>query len=621
VFNGTLTIENTEFDIIFMADGSGSNAFNGNIDLNSTGNSGGIYYGQNGGTSTLASTRTLTIGTSGFSAGDLRLANFTQAGSTSQSLTTFGTGVEVYLESGTIFNGSLTLTAPGIYLNGTTFNNNLTATKTSSIPNISAGGNVFNGTTIIANTGAGSMTLASSATDDFQENVTFLQSTAFTLFPAYSVNCTFSKNIITTGSATIVPFSNNGGRVTMTGGNAQTIQGDVARPPDFGNLTINKSSNGVTLNVPITINNGGNLTLTSGVLTTTSSNLLAMADNSTVSGTSNSSYVSGPCRKEGNDAFTFPVGKGGYYRPIAISAPANVISRFTGEFFLADSDGSYTHSSKDVSLNHLSRCEYWILDRNAGTNSVTVTLSWNTPSCGVTVLGDLRVARWNGTTWKDHGNGSTTGNTTSGTVASSAAISSFSPFTLGSTTIENPLPVNLIDFQASPADGKVLIEWTTVSETNNDYFSIEASNDAVSFQEIARISGAGNSNSILNYRTFDYSPNPDVSYYRLKQVDFDGKFMYSGIRVVNMPTLWENEMVLSPNPVVNIVDVRLDKDRFSKPSIEIRDIQGKLLLKHEVLEINPQIPVRLDLSNYPQGLYFINVKENSVSITRRLIKN
>ncbi len=619
VFNDDLEIENISSDVINVAYGATGTEFNGNLIVNSNGSAGGIRFGQNSGTSTLASGKTITIGGSGFTSGDLRLAWFTQNGSTSQSLTSFGGTVDLYLEEGTTFNGTVTFTSPGMFLNGATYNADATLTKTGAGFNLSNGGNTFNGITKIFNTGTGSFVLGGSYSDTFNEKVTFNQQTAYTLYPAYTTNCYFKKDISTVGSNTTVIFASNGGRVTVNGTSAQRIEGDGGKSPEFYNLTVNKSSGTLALNVPVNISN--NLTLTLGNISSNAINLLTILDNATVSGVSNSSYVSGPVRKEGNDAFTFPVGKGGYYRPIAISAPSATNHHFTAEFFLANSDGSYSHSSKDASLHHLSTCEYWILNRTNGSSNVNVTLSWDAPSCGVTNLGDLKVARWNGSQWKDHGNGGTSGGTSSGTIVTAAAVTSFSPFTLSSNSEENPLPVNLLHFQATvETESKVLLEWATTSENNSDYFSIEASTDAVNYHEVSRVSAAGNSNVLLEYRAFDNAPASDISYYRLKQVDLDGKFTYSNIEVANIPTLWRNEMIISPNPVIHFMDVRIDPDRFSLPEIELVDIQGRTILSRSAYLVDPSNPLRLDLNTVPAGLYFLKISENGFVATKRVIK-
>jgi len=78
--------------------------------------------------------------------------------------------------------------------------------------------------------------------------------------------------------------------------------------------------------------------------------------------------------------------------------------------------------------------------------------------------------------------------------------------------------------------------------------------------------------------------------------------------------------VLSPNPVINLLDVRLDPDNFKNPMLEIRDIQGKLVFTKTDAEVNPQTPIKLDLHELPQGLYFLTVTENKHTLIKKLIK-
>lgn len=127
------------------------------------------------------------------------------------------------------------------------------------------------------------------------------------------------------------PFVERNGTVTLNGTSTQSISSGV--PGGVGetyfNLTINKASGGVTLNDIATIT--GTATFTSGIVTSTSSDLFIFNDNALTSGANNGSYVNGPVRKTGNEAFTFPVGKSGWYASIAISAPASSTDEFTAE--------------------------------------------------------------------------------------------------------------------------------------------------------------------------------------------------------------------------------------------------------------------------------------------------
>ena len=78
-----------------------------------------------------------------------------------------------------------------------------------------------------------------------------------------------------------------------------------------------------------------------------------------------------------------------------------------------------------------------------------------------------------------------------------------------------------------------MVEWETATELNNDYMAVERSADGRRFDEIGRVPGAGNSNTPLRYDLLDEQPLPDRSYYRLRQVDFDGTTSYSDVRSVN----------------------------------------------------------------------------------------
>lgn len=98
-----------------------------------------------------------------------------------------------------------------------------------------------------------------------------------------------------------------------------------------------------------------------------------------------------------------------------------------------------------------------------------------------------------------------------------------------------PLPINLLSFTATPYYTNYkqwshnLIQWTTATETNNDYFILESSSDAVNFKEISRIAGAGSSIKAIDYEFKDYNPVADITYYRLTQVDYDGTITPSDI--------------------------------------------------------------------------------------------
>ena len=415
-------------------------------------------------------------------------------------------------------------------------------------------------------------------------------------------------------SVTAASFNQQSGKVVFDGSTAQNMTLSATTDVEqFYNLEMNKTSAALTLNAPVAVSN--NLNFISGKINSSATNVLTIQNNATASGASNSAFVSGPVCKTGNQAFIFPVGKNNVYAPISISAPAVNTNQFTAEYFQTNPNTLYSVTSKDVSLNHVSLCEYWILDRTSGTSNVSVTLSWDTRSCGVTNTADLRVARWNGTQWKDHGNGATTGSTSAGTILTSAAVTSFSPFTLASASLGNPLPIELIKFSARCEGPVVALDWTTASENNNDFFILERSTDAKNWVEIQKTDGAGNSNFEINYSFHDTRVQKGIMYYRLKQVDFDGNFSYSEIESVTGCSANESENALTvyPNPGNGFVSLAFTGNTDNITSVAVFTPGGERIYLAQNFES------ALDLSIFPKGVYFLKLSLGDEVIVQKII--
>lgn len=114
-----------------------------------------------------------------------------------------------------------------------------------------------------------------------------------------------------------------------------------------------------------------------------------------------------------------------------------------------------------------------------------------------------------------------------------------------------PLPIRLVYFNARLNSEIVITEWLTASEQNNHYFTIERSSDAYHWKEIGKVQGANNSNTMLSYQFVDKDPLPGVSYYRLKQTDYDGKTSHSEIVPI---TNGDVEIInVFPNPATDVI--------------------------------------------------------------------
>ena len=601
VFNGVVTLRTNNTGRISISDFSGSTTFNNNVIVESV-NGGGVIFGNTGpGTVTLSAGRTISVGAAGFNSGELRLKRFTQIGATTQSLTLTGTS---YLTLGisaaqpTTFNGNVTFTAPQVDIDGATFNGTTIIEKNGTGHNTCDGGNTFNGTTTIRYTFAGPSIWAFAFLqgDRFNGDVTFEAPVANIFRPAFN-GTNFFSNGITINSVGTLTFGLGTGIVELSGPNNQAINKTLgSASPVFQRLRLNKSANSCTLNTDVTVGITG--TFTSGVLNASVTNFLNFADNATTTGASNASHVDGPVRKTGDDAFTFPEGDNGIYRPISISAPANITDAFTAE---------YVHAAQsfgvimDPSFARLSSCEYWVLDRNAGASNVNVTLSWNSSDCAGTYitdpnLPDLRVARWDGAQWVNHGNGSTTGNAASGTIVTSAPVTNFSPFTLASITILNPLPIELGSFIAVPEKNIVRLKWTTLSEINYNFFTVQRSINGMQFESIGIVKAKGSNVGSTLYIYDDTEPINGSSYYRLKQTDFDDNIFYSSPVFVheNFNVL---PIIIYPNPAFKNQIVSLNK---YADLVILNDLNQVVFEAKHVKEI--------DISFFQSGAYIVKTR-------------
>lgn len=177
-------------------------------------------------------------------------------------------------------------------------------------------------------------------------------------------------------------------------------------------------------------------------------------------------------------------------------------------------------------------------------------------------------------------------------------------FTLGNIDSAIPLPIELISFTAELIQNEVLLQWATASEKNNHYFTIQRSQSAESWHDIKRIDGAGDSQIRLDYEIVDTMPLQGVSYYRLKQTDFDGAFTYSPVKRVQLDGE-VYQLKAFPNPT---------KDKFTittgfeldKSNVKLVDLLGKempIVLRAEGVfyEVKPQSLV--------PGVYILHVKK------------
>ncbi len=180
------------------------------------------------------------------------------------------------------------------------------------------------------------------------------------------------------------------------------------------------------------------------------------------------------------------------------------------------------------------------------------------------------------------------------------------------------LPVELISFEGEATAKGNLLEWSTASEVDNDYFDVEHSLNGRDFLAITQVDGAGSSNEILDYSYLHSNPEIGTNFYRLKQVDYDGRTSYS--EVISIKTTKSYAFDLSPNPVENILSLNFETLDAGEIKVTIYDVAGKV-----IREFQPQVAIGrntivLDIEELAAGTYYVNVEQGLIGETKKMIK-
>jgi len=602
-----------------------SSYFAGNIIINNT-SANGIIVGNNaaGNRATIAGN----IKTTGYNNGLLELSRVDQLAVTPND-TLRGTGLVVrnsrvrgdfsYLASGgntrilsSTFDRTNIFRSPNMsQMQQSTFSTvagtSTTFLKTGPAVNAWFGGNTF-GIVNIINSGNGTLSLAGTNSDTFNGKATFRQTGLMgVLTPCSTANCLFRDTISTLGTTNKIIFGSLvSGSAIIDGNSAQVLQGDAGLEPEFHRLVMNTTG---TLQLDIPLNILTSSTFTNGRILSSSANPVIYATTAVPPAAGSvASHVDGPIRRTGTGNFRFVTGNNGKYAPVEI-IPSGAFGVFEVEYFNA----SYSSDAVDGSLDHVSTCEYWDISRPGAGDPVSLVMTWDdTRSCGINDLTSLTVAHWNGAVWTNLPV-TVMGALPSGTITASG-VSSFSPFTLASTNTANPLPIELLYFDAQPNGKAVNLLWATATEQNNDYFSIERSRDGVKFEEILRTPGAGNSTERKEYKEVDTRPLSGLSYYRLRQTDFNGETTVSQVVAVRMEGE-DKDIRVFPNPA--------DDFFFVETSADLATLRIRLL-NHigQTVPLAPQVQagrLAYNVNGLPAGVYYIEVQQDTGTQSRKVI--
>ncbi|MFM8950048.1 MAG: BNR-repeat neuraminidase N-terminal domain-containing protein, partial [Bacteroidota bacterium] len=422
-------------------------------------------------------------------------------------------------------------------------------------------------------------------------------------------------------------------------GNFTTTTTSATYPATVANLIINKTSAATVVTLTSSTDVTTNLQLTNGLLRTSYTGATApwvrIPSTATITpaGGSANSYVDGFIRRQGQTDFTFPTGNAGRFARIGVLAPS-VSTEFEARYIATPFSNTTAMAAAPITiLDHVSKKEHWVLNKTAVDAATTkVRLHWEDASfSGILKFDSLTVGRWNAAWENSNCYGACPGNwttstaertytggasgTSAGTIQSNI-VSTFGTFTFGSVGIQplNPLPVNLLAFAAECSDkGEVEVTWTTASEVNNDFFTLERSKNGTVFDFVDRIEGGGTTPQISYYTFDDSGAFEGINYYRLSQTDYDGTTKTLGTVVAKCQSM-AGEITSFYNQAGEIV-FEAGSGISGTYDMRMFDAIGKMAVQTKIVFEKGAGRITVPVNHLEKGVYLIQLSNKSEGFT------
>ena len=422
-------------------------------------------------------------------------------------------------------------------------------------------------------------------------------------------------------------FAEGTSEVRFMGGSAQTVEcsgGEIFYRAELNN------PQGMIINQPLQVRN--RLNMQAGNLNA-GANLVTLGESAVAPGTL--VYASGriigamkrwfaPAVNTGDASGLFPIGNSSFEKFVKVefstapstggSLTATYLDQDMAEFGIPTTLYSIPAMGgcPAFEVRRLSGQGFWQMDDADGLNEGNYDISFDAEGfeivndiCALTALKRVGAGDWlqSGT------HVAATGNTLRPVVKRTGA-SGWSNWGFGGGGV-NPLPIELLEFNATANGDVVDLSWITASEINNERFEVERSNNAQNFTKVATVAGAGNSNMLLSYSTIDANPLNGVSYYRLKQIDYNGSFEYSEIVPVVFSNTAEPKLVFA-----GIHSGVLELD-FSLPlhdaKVSVFDLSGRLITTQQG---NETVQMQLAADMLSEGVYLVSIESRELRTTR-----
>lgn len=453
-----------------------------------------------------------------------------------------------------------------------------------------------------------------------------LASTAAGNISLYTNNLSIAatKTISSTGNLIIEPQTNGTSIGIASGAGTLAITADYLTNKfsnGFSEIRIGNSAAGTithgalfTLQDPLQLITGGNLVL--------NENIVMGSNDFTFSGTAiapaTGKYIrsngTGKLRMTiGNSASkTFPLGTS-YYNPVTITNNTGSSDQFyatvsDGLYYNGAATGSVTLGGPRVDLT-------WnIGNSGASTGAGTVDLGFSWVSAN-NVSGTFispKLLHYNGGSWNILA-GSPTFDLVAGTLSYTGYSGSFSPFGIGESNFT--LPVNWLSFTGNEQGKAVVLNWATAAESNNDHYEIERSANGLQYTGIGQVAAAVNPSIRNDYQYTDLNPLSGLAYYRLKQMDKDGRVRYSTVIAVNYSGTGGFELRVIPGS--GLVGLIVPATITGKADVIIYDAQGRQLQRQTVAAGQQTLVLKSGSAN---NVYLIKVmKEGKTLYTGRFL--
>ncbi len=392
-----------------------------------------------------------------------------------------------------------------------------------------------------------------------------------------------------------------------------------------GNISLAKS---ITINDTFGLRNG-TITLDSNIITLACGSNAAYYSSKSFVITNSTGYLAIKCLGLTGITTTtwFPVGSNASsYTPAAVKNTGTLdmfYVRVYDKMYNKYTNGKPTSDAVEYNSNNVRKT--WLIEEAvAGGSVATVYLQWNAlDEANGFNRNNSYIAHYTSSAWQKNSPNKPTGGDPY--VLGLTGISSFSPFGIGDAS--TALPVELTSFTVKKEQNDAILEWNTASEINNDYFQIERSTNAKDWENLGMTTGHGTTNTPQNYDYIDHDLSILTAsnvYYRLKQVDYNGKFEYSPIQKLNLISEkndGSSDFKVWFNPADQHVYADITNADGAPMQATLINIVGQTLGRQFISPDKQQARLNFDLTQMANGVYSVIIEGKGTPKALKFIKN